>query len=80
MKDAGLTFAFNKEVLFTNNLAERDTRSAKVKQKISNCFGTFKEAEINTRIAASIFIVRKNERCIFSELYTTYEGHNFITV
>jgi len=35
-KHAVLAFAFNKEVLFTNNLAERDIRPAKVKQKISN--------------------------------------------
>lgn len=32
-KDAVLAFAFNKEVPFTKNLAERDIRPAKVKQK-----------------------------------------------
>ena len=49
-KNAVLAFAFNKEVPFTNNLAERDIRPAKVKQKISNCFRTFKGAEIYARI------------------------------
>jgi len=78
-KDAVLAFAFNKEVPFTNNLAERDIRPAKVKQKISNCFRTFKGAEIYARIEGFISTARKNKRCIFLELCTTFEGHNFIT-
>jgi len=78
-KDAVLAFAFNKEVPFTNNLAERDIRPAKVKQKISNCFRTFKGAEIYARIEGFISTVRKNKRCVFPELCTTFEGHNFIT-
>ncbi len=78
-KDAVLAFAFNKEVPFTNNLAERDIRPAKVKQKISNCFRTFKGAEIYARIEGFISTARKNKRCVLSELCTTFEGHNFIT-
>lgn len=78
-KDAVLAFAFNPEVPFTNNLAERDIRPAKVKQKISNCFRTFKGAEIYARIEGFISTARKNQRNAFSELCTTFEGHNFIT-
>jgi transposase len=78
-KDAVLAFAFNKEVPFTNNLAERGIRPAKVKQKISNCFRTFKGAEIYARIEGFISTVRKNKRCVFPELCTTFEGYNFIT-
>jgi len=78
-KDAVLAFAFNKEVPFTNNLAERDIRPAKVKQKISNIFRTFKGAEIYARIEGFISTARKNQRCVFTELCTTFEGHNFIT-
>jgi transposase len=78
-KDAVLAFAFNKEVPFTNNLAERDIRPAKVKQKISNCFRTFKGAEIYARIEGFISTVRKNKHCVFPELCNTFEGHNFIT-
>jgi len=77
-KDAVLAFAFNPEVPFTNNLAERDIRPVKVKQKISNCFRTFKGAEIYARIEGFISTARKNHRNIFSELCTTFEGHNFI--
>jgi len=78
-KDAVLAFAFNEGVPFTNNLAERDIRPAKVKQKISNCFRTFKGAEIYARIEGFISTARKNNRSIFSELCATFEGHNFIT-
>jgi len=78
-KDAILAFAFNKEVPFTNNLAERDIRPAKVKQKISNCFRTFKGAEIYARIEGFISTARKNQQSVFKELCTTFEGHNFIT-
>ena len=78
-KDAVLAFAFNKEVPFTNNLAERDIRPARVKQKISNCFRTFKGAEIYARIEGFISTARKNQQYVFKELCTTFEGHNFIT-
>jgi transposase len=82
-KEAVLAFAFNPEVPFTNNLAERDIRPAKVKQKISNCFRTFKGAEIYARIEGFIPIAigtaRKNQHNVFSELCATFEGHNFIT-
>ena len=78
-RDAVLVFAFNKEVPFTNNLAERDIRPAKVKQKISNCFRTFKGAEKYARINDFVSTVRKNKRPVFPDLFTTFEGHNFIT-
>ena len=76
---AVLAFAFNQDVPFTNNLAERDIRPAKVKQKISNCFRTFKGAEIYARIESFVSTARKHDRNVFSELYTTFEGHNFLT-
>jgi transposase len=78
-KDAVLAFAFNPEVPFTNNLAERDIRPVKVKQKISNCFRTFTGAEIYARIEGFISTARKNQRNVFSELCASFEGHNFIT-
>jgi len=76
---AVLAFAFNEQVPFTNNLAERDIRPAKVKQKISNCFRTFKGAEIYARIESFVSTARKHDRDVFSELCNTFEGHNFIT-
>ena len=79
-QNAVLAFAFNKEVPFTNNLAERDIRPAKIKQKISNCFRTFTGAEIYARIEGFVSSARKHNQNIFSELCTTFEEHNFITV
>ncbi len=63
----------------SDNLAERHIRPAKVKQKISNCFRTFKGGEIYARIEGFISTARKNNRSVFSELCATFEGHNFIT-
>jgi len=54
-----LAFAFNKHVPFTNNLAERDIRPAKVKQKISNCFRTTNGADIYARIEGFYFLSLK---------------------
>lgn len=78
-KDHVLAFAFNKEVPFTNNLAERDIRPARIKQKISNSFRTFKGAEIYARVEGFISTSRKNQCNAFKELCTTFEGYNFIT-
>jgi transposase len=78
-QDAVLAFAFNKEMPFTNNLAERDIWPAKVKHKISNCFRTFSGAEICARIEGFISTTIKNHRNVFSELCTTFDGYNFIT-
>lgn len=78
-KDAVLAFAFNKDVPFTNNLAERDIRPAKVKQKISNCFRTTNGADIYARIEGFLSTVRKQNREVFSELCATFERKNFIT-
>ena len=76
--DAVLAFAFNEEVPFTNNLAERDIRPVKVKMKVSNCFRTLTGAEIYARIESFISTARKNNRNIFQELTNTMDGHNFL--
>jgi len=78
-KDATLAFAFNPEVPFTNNLAERDVRPAKVKMKVSNCFRTFEGADIYARIASFVSTTRKHDRNVFSELCNTFNGYNFLT-
>lgn len=76
---AVLAFAFNKEVPFTNNLAERDVRPAKIKLKISNSFRTFQGADIYARIEGFMSTVRKHNKNVYSELCNTFRGYNFLT-
>ena len=79
-KDNVLAFAFNENVPFTNNLAERDLRTAKIKMKVSNCFRSFQGAEHYARIAGFISTARKNKYNIFDEIYKTFCGYNFLTL
>jgi len=78
-KNAALAFAFNQQVPFTNNLAERDLRPAKVKQKISNCFRSQQGAKIYARIESFISTTRKHNQNVFNELFNTFVGDNFLT-
>lgn len=79
-RDAVLAFAFNQEVPFTNNLAERDLRPTKLKQKISNCFRSEYGAKIYARIESFVSTARKNNKNIFEELKSTFDGQNFLTL
>lgn len=75
-QNAVLAFAFNEEVPFTNNLAERDVRPAKVKQKISNCFRTYKGAEIYARIQSFLSTAQKQNKDVFIELRNSFRDYN----
>jgi transposase len=79
-KDNVLAFAFNEQVPFTNNLAERNLRTAKIKMKVSNCFRSFEGTEHYARIASFISTARKNKHNIFEEIYNSLCGYNFLTV
>jgi len=67
-QEAVLAFAFVEGVPFTNNLAERDLRPAKIKQKVSGSFRTFQGAKVYARLQALISTCRKQDRNIFDTL------------
>lgn len=72
-----LAFAFEKEVPFTNNQAERDLRCLKVKQKVSNSFRQKKGAENYARIQGFIGTVRKHQQNVYEQLTNVFEGVPF---
>lgn len=73
-----LAFAEFEDIPFTNNLAERDLRPAKIKQKVSGCFRTFAGAERFARIRGFISTARKQSRNVFKELVHAINGQSFV--
>ena len=63
-----LAFAFEPNVPFTNNQAERDIRCLKVKQKVSNSFRTLDGAKTYARIQGFLSTVRKQKMNVFQQL------------
>jgi len=55
-------------VSFKNNLAERDLRMIKVKEKISGSFASFKGVEIFCRISGYISTLKKNNISVLQGL------------
>lgn len=77
-QDAVLAFAFHKEVPFTNNLAERDLRPIKTKQKVAGSFRTLEGAQRHARIYGFISSVRKNQLNIFKELKNIFNNKHTV--
>lgn len=71
-QSAVLAFAFYEQVPFTNNQAERDIRCLKVKQKVSNCFRTFRGAQLFARIQGFLSSVRKHTLNAFQQLVNVF--------
>ncbi len=79
-KEEVLRFCTDFSVPFTNNLAERDLRMIKVKEKISGTFASFKGGEIFTRIRGYISTVKKNNQSVLEELNNALRDKPYIPV
>ena len=70
-----LLFMLDFDVPFTNNLAERDIRMPKLKQKISGGFRTLEGAKAFARIRGFISTLRKQNKNVLAGISAVFAGN-----
>lgn len=77
-REAVLAFLHHTLVPFDNNLAERDLRMMKVKQKISGGFRTWAGAEVFAAVRTYLATARKQGMSMLNATYLAFAGSPFI--
>ena len=77
-KDTYLLFIRNYEVPFTNNLAERDLRAEKTKEKVSLLFRTWKGITNHAKTRSFLSTVKKRKGDLFDSIVRVINGEKVL--